>query len=324
MKPKVILVMDKPKTIRKADLSRNDLEGYNDLASKLTKEAFETFSSVILYTDLKKFARRLLFHKDAVVFPMRWGKTSKTGKGLVPSVCETHGIPYVGADAYTQLLCNDKYLAKLYTHEFGLQVPEGIPLYKEQSEHEILDNLHQLTYPIVIKPNFGGGSSGISANSIADGAQDALKLVKELFRYGFSPVLAEEYVEGREVSLLLAGTSKEVSFCDEVQLEVNGESYFKHSLWGFETKKVDLASSHYQISSLVSEKECENARRLFLSFDKANYLRIDGRVNEKGFFVIELSPDCYIGPESDFSVAFASQGKSLEEFYQFLFTLARE
>lgn len=323
MKPKIVLVMDFPKNIEHADLSRKDLEGYNCLASRLTRETFEEFATVKLYTNLEKFAKRILLHKNSIVFPMRWGTTSRTSKGLIPSLCETHGIRYVGADSYTQILCNDKYLSKMYARDFGLQVPRGLLIRKEQTASEIQTAIKYLTYPVVIKPNFGGGSSGISSDSIADSADAALELIYKLFEYHFSPVLAEEYVEGYEVSLLLVGNKSGVQYCDEMQLSIGEESFFKHNLWGFETKKVDLFAAHYVPSSLISASDREKAEQLFLSFEKADYLRIDGRVNENGFFVIELSPDCYIGPESDFSVAFEQRGNSLSEFYQILVSLVQ-
>lgn len=323
MKPKIVLVMDFPKNIEHADLSRKDLEGYNCLASQLTKKTFEEFATVKLYTDLGKFSKRILFHKNSIVFPMRWGTTSRTAKGLIPSLCEAHGIKYVGADSYTQILCNDKYLSKMYARDFGFQVPRGLLVRKGQTVSEIQAAIKYLTYPLVIKPNFGGGSSGISSDSIADSADAALELIQKLFEYNFSPVLAEEYVEGYEVSLLLVGNKFGVQYCDEIQLSINEESFFKHSLWGFETKKVDLFSAHYVPSSYISASNMEKARQLFLSFEKADYLRIDGRINENGFFVIELSPDCYIGPESDFSVAFEQRGKSLSDFYRILVSLVQ-
>ncbi len=323
MKPKVVLIMDLPKNIENADLSRKDLEGYNCLASQLTKKSFEKFATVKLYTSLEKFTRRILFHKHSIVFPMRWGTTSRTVKGLIPSLCEAHGIKYIGADSYTQILCNDKYLSKMYVRDFGLQIPNGLLVRKGQADSEILAAIKYLTYPLVIKPNFGGGSSGISSKSIVDSNDDALSLIKKLFRYGFSPVLVEEYIKGYEVSILLVGDKSRVYYCDEIQLIINEESYFNHTIWGFETKKVNLSSAHYLPSSLVSLEDKEKAKQIFLSFEKANYLRIDGRVNTDGFFLIELSPDCYIGPESDFSVAFENRGKTLSEFYQILVSLVQ-
>lgn len=41
---------------------------------------------------------------------MYYDPADYNSKGIVPSLCETYGINYVGADAYAQLLCNDKTL----------------------------------------------------------------------------------------------------------------------------------------------------------------------------------------------------------------------
>ncbi len=311
---KVILVIDPPKNICSADLSRHDMEGYNPLEIELTKKALEKFTSVSLYTNLKKFTKRAWLHKKDLIFPMAWGECDKNSKALIPALCETNDISYLGADPYTQILCNDKYMAKKYAQIFGLQTPKGILLYKSQSISEIRKNLQYLSIPLVIKPNFGGGSCGISESNLVDDYEVAVQLIAELFKLNYSPIIAEEYIEGYEVSILLCKNNKGITFQGETKLTIDNEEYFTHKIWGFETKKVDFKKSHYQVCELIPKQDIEKAERMFLSFSKAEYLRVDGRINSKGFFVIELSVDCYLGPESDFCIAFKNINLSHSDF----------
>jgi D-alanine-D-alanine ligase len=109
-----------------------------------------------------------------------------------------------------------------------------------------------------------------------------------------------------------------VDYCGETQLVLNGETFFQHKIWGFETKKLDFLHSHYQVSNLLPPTELQKARELFLSLPKAEYLRVDGRLNEQGFYVLELSADCYLGPNSDFSILFESMGKTHSDFLHYL------
>lgn len=315
---RIILLVDPPRKIEYADVSRHDMEGYTPLEVELTQKAIQDFTSCIIYTDIKKFMSRLWLHKKDLIFPMIWGQGARNTKALLPAICEARGIDYIGADCYTQTLCYDKYLAKKYAEAFQFQTPKGFMLSNTQSDQEIDRLIRNLNLPLIIKPNFGGGSCGISDNNLADTYEKAGKIIKDLFANQYDPLLAEEYVEGYELSILLLGNRTGIDHCGETQLVLDGETFFQHKIWGFETKKLDFQRSHYQVSRLLPDVELQKAQKLFLSFPKAEYLRVDGRLNEHGFYVLELSSDCYLGPNSDFSIFFEDMGKSHADFLYYL------
>lgn len=315
---RIILLVDPPRKIEYADISRHDMEGYTPLEVELTQEAIQTFASCTIYTDIKKFMSGLWRHRKDLIFPMIWGRGSRNTKALLPAICEAKGITYIGADCYTQTLCYDKFLAKKYARAFQFKTPDGFMLFHTQSDEEIDRVIRNLKTPLIVKPNFGGGSCGISDHNLVDTYEDAKIVIKDLFSNQYSPLLVEEYIEGNELSILLLGNRNRVDHCGETQLVLNGETFFNHRIWGFETKKLDFQKSHYQVSHLLPEAEKQKAKNLFLSLPKVEYLRVDGRLNEHGFYVLELSSDCYLGPNSDFSIFFKDMGKSHADFLHYL------
>ena len=318
MEQRIILVTDSARDLSSADLANTHMEGNSISASIAIRDAIASFAQVVHYTELEDFRDHIKEHLNDLVFPMRYGPTSRTQKGLVVSLCETYGISYMGADIYTQLLCNDKDLSKKYAHEFGFSVPKGIIFRELLPEKEMLTQITKLKLPLVVKPNFGGGSAGISNNSLVHDYASALKLIMFHLNIHPTPVLVEEYIEGQEVSLLLIGNKKKVVYCGETQLVINGQKYFKDRIWGYEEKKIDDSKVDFSVSNLTSNKDRERAKRLFQSFEKVEYMRIDGRVSAEGFFVIELSPDCYLGPESDFEIALKEEGFDYPGILKFL------
>lgn len=308
MKRRIVLVTDTARDLSSADLTNVHMEGNSISASMAIRDAIASFTPVIHYTELEDFRDHIKEHQQDLVFPMRYGPTSRTQKGLVVSLCETYGIAYMGADIYTQILCNDKDLSKKYAHEFGFLVPNGIIFRELLPEREMLAQVKQMKLPLVVKPNFGGGSAGISDNSLVHDYASALDLIKFHLNTHPTPVLVEEYIEGQEVSILLIGNKERVVYCGETQLIINGQKYFKERIWGYEEKKIDDSKVDFAVSNLTSRQDRERAIRLFRSFEKVEYMRIDGRVSDKGFFLFELSPDCYLGPESDFEIALKEEG----------------
>ena len=159
-----------------------------------------------------------------------------------------------------------------------------------------LKSSYNLKYPIVIKPVCEGGSIGISSKeSIVYNAEDANKLIKKLIN-NFTPIMLEEYIQGYEVSVIVFGNKKQILRTGITQLIINGKKFFTNEIWGFEDKKIDeKASIECDGSELTDKIPWENIKRLFYSFDKVELIRFDGRINDDGFFLIELSPDAYIG-----------------------------
>lgn len=307
MNRRIVLVTDSARDLSSADLANINMEGNSITATLAIRDAIASFAPVTLYTELEDFRDHIKEHQHDLVFPMRYGPTSRTQKGLIASLCESYGIDYMGADNYTHLLCNDKDLSKKYASEFGFAVPNSIMFRRLASDNEMMDRVMRLKLPLVVKPNFGGGSAGISDSSLVHDYAAAVKLVKFHLSTHPTPVLVEEYIAGQEISILLIGGREKIVFCGETQLVINDQTYFEDRIWGYEEKKIDDSKVDSKISHLTTQKEREQAIHIFQSFEKVEYMRVDGRITDTGFFLLELSPDCYLGPESDFEIALKEQ-----------------
>lgn len=319
MGKRIVMVVDEMRNDKlSADITRNDLEGNSADQTRRLKRSLENVGQVICYECVAEFAKHLNEHTNDVVFPMYYGPASYNSKGIVPSLCETFGINYVGADAYAQLLCNDKALSKQYASNFGIRSPSGYVLRSHASPDTVLTELSHLSLPLVVKPNVGGGSTGISANSIVHTHYDAIELAQYLTNNLHVPILIEEYIEGYEVELITVGSQKKVTFCEEVQLLMGDKTYFDHDLWSFEKKSIDDSSIDFAMSHYISLRDRDNLLSLFQSFDKLEMIRFDGRIKNGCFYLIELSPDCYLGDDCAFYYAFQEKGYSHDEMFRFL------
>ena len=303
MERRIVLITDCARDLSSSDLGNVNMEGNSISASLAIRDAIASFAPVTLYTELEDFRDHIKNHEHDLVFPMRYGPTSRTQKWLISSLCETYGIDYMGADNYTQLLCNDKDLSKKYAREFGFNVPNSIMFRTRTSQEEMVTRVKRLNLPLVVKPNFGGGSAGISSSSLVHDYMAAVELVNFHLSLHTTPVLVEEYIAGQEVSILMIGGRERMAFCGETQLVINNQTCFDNHIWGYEEKKIDDSKVDFKVSHLTTRQEREQAIHIFQSFEKVEYMRVDGRVTDDGFYLLELSPDCYLGPESDFEIA---------------------
>ncbi|OBZ14664.1 hypothetical protein A8L34_12145 [Bacillus sp. FJAT-27264] len=320
---RIVLLTDEMKNFTSADVTRRDLEGNSSKSTSLIKSSLEKISKeVIHYTDIPTFISNIHQHKEDIIFPMRYGDNSATSKGLIPSICESNHLTYVGADSYTHILCNDKYLSKMYASEFGISSAKSI-LVRNFDEVELSNRINNLKLPLVVKPNFGGGSTGISINNVANSYQIAIDITEKLLKSHNIPILIEEYIKGYEVEYIMFGNKQIIELTEEVKLLMNDEDFFENTIWGFETKKLDDSSIDFASSSLLSEHEKLNFEKLFYSFDKIEFMRIDGRIHNDQFYLIELSPDCYLGDDCAFYYAFKNSGYSYTEMLTMLISNAQ-
>lgn len=314
---RIVLIVDELKdTASIADITRNDLEGNSREQTLRLEKSFYQIAPIIRYTSPTDFEANMVQHSEDIVFPMYYGAANPNSKGIVPALCEAANISYVGADAYAQIICNDKFLSKQYAANFGVLSPRS-QLLRHPSPDDA-KYLNHLSLPLIVKPNFGGGSTGISSNNLVYSYQDAANLACKLYRYIKVPIIVEEYIEGYEVELIVAGTQKNIRFSEEVQLLMGSKEYFKNDIWGFEAKDIDDSGVDFQISKHISEEDRKKLFDLFRSFEKLEVVRFDGRVKDNQFYLLELSPDCYLGEDCAVAFAFQSKGYTHTEMLQFL------
>lgn len=315
---KIILVVDEVKK-KNASIFRNDIEGNSVEQNDALVKSFREFTNVKKITDLKAFLKEAKKIKDDVIFPMYYGTASYNSKALVPSICEANNLSYIGGDTFCHIICNNKTLSKSYSHDFEIATPKSILIYAFSDAFMAAKDIRSLTLPLIVKPNCGGGSVGISEKNFCNTYESALKLAYFLLETLNVPIMIEEYVSGYESELIIVGNNRQIYFSEEVSLKINNKSFLESEVWGFEGKAIDDSSISCQTSNYISALDRKKLLALFQSFEKADIMRIDGRVNQHGtFYLTELSPDCYLGEDCAFYHAFQKHGYSHSEMLQFI------
>lgn len=317
MDKNVILIADRVTDFDNITIHNRDLECIPPTYFKQIYDGLSKISpQVTCYNSPKDFCCNLDKHKNDVVLSIWSGIGSKFRKGLIPSICEANDICYVGADPYVHILCQDKFMTKVLASQFGLISAKSILYYTEKD----IPSIYQLQLPIVVKPNFEGGSNGISQKNLVNRYEDAISLTKELSKCFQQPILLEEYIEGMEISTSIIGTYDEIDFMEASQLIIGEEDYYTTTLYGFEAKVQEpenrklVSGSKFLTSDLKKSFE-----QLFHQIGKTEVLRIDGRINKDGnFCLIELTPDAYLGKRGSTTFCAAQRNISYEQMLELI------
>lgn len=311
----VVFIADRIENHANATLESRSLEMladtyFNQVYSALNKIA----PSVTYYPSPESFLGHIANHKDCVVLSLWSGTHLRSRRAIVPSICEAYGITYVGADPYIQTICADKHLSKTLCATYGIQTAKDVIIH---SEYEF-PMIRSLRFPVVVKPNFEGGSIGIFDENLTDNYEHTATVCQKLLPH-FKQLLVEEYIAGEEVSVCIAGTNQKLDVFQAVRIAVNNKFFFDHDILGAEAKKMGQA---VRTRDIITERfpitEKEKILSLFNSLGKVEVIRIDGRLHDDKFTVIELTPDCSLSETGSMSNAFLAEGYCYNEMLEML------
>ncbi|MFZ5867441.1 MAG: methyltransferase domain-containing protein, partial [Thermodesulfobacteriota bacterium] len=120
----------------------------------------------------------------------------------VPALLETFGFSYTGAGPQCLAFCYDKSLVRGIAKEMGIPVPQAYFIKPEDSTYEL-----PIDFPVLVKPNFGDSSFGITSRSVAYDAEGLINAILEIRRdLGYEkPILVEELLTGKDLTVGIVG-----------------------------------------------------------------------------------------------------------------------
>jgi D-alanine-D-alanine ligase len=248
--------------------------------------------------------------RDKIVFPLWRGGPSRNRTAIVPAVCEAHSLPYVGADAFGQTVCQDKSVSKHILIEAGFDIPSDLVVARLPLDILSQTALEALPLPLVVKPLSSACSIGVEDASLCADRGEALRQIARLIRDGFGPVICETFVRGSEISICVIESGGRVDLrCVGSHETDAGQCPFSDRLFTHQEKI--RADRDWRIGSYLGEVDRDVwtcVERLISRLGPVDLLRIDGRITNGRFTAIELTPDIHLGLDSMFIGGFQAQG----------------
>jgi len=215
------------------------------------------------------------------------------------------GIPYTGADLLALATCLYKQRTK------DVLIANGVPTppYRVISTLEDLDDpsLEKLDYPWFVKLVHEDASLGITEANVCKDAAGLRARTRELLIGHKQPVLAERYVEGREINVTIFGYGDsvevlplhEIDFAampaDRPRIVSYAAKWDENHVDYAGTKPVPLRDASPE---LIAEVE-RVAKAAWRAVDLRDYGRVDLRVDSSGVpWVIDVNPNPDISPDA--------------------------
>ncbi len=216
----------------------------------------------------------------------------------IPALLEALNVPYSGGNPQCLAYCYDKSLVRGIAGEMDIPVPMAFSVAPE----EVTFIAFPLQFPVIVKPNFGDSSVGITVESVCHDIsqlEQAVARVRE--RCGFSsPVLVEEFLSGKDISVGIIGNPPD----SYTALPIIEEDYSRlpadlPKICGYEAKW-DADSVYFNaVTSIPAELPLATAEflrasciKLFQRLGCRDYARFDWRLDANGTpRLLEVNPN---------------------------------
>lgn len=262
-----------------------------------------TVSVIGIFDDLGNMIGRLKEQKPGLVFNLTetfygqrlWDKN-------IAGVLDLLQVPYTGTGPMGLMLCRDKRLCKQLLGLHRIRVPKFLSL----PYGKAIRIGKSAPFPLVVKPVFTDGSEGISNASLVNNAQALQERAEFIHNRWQQDVIAEEYIEGRELYVTVLG-NKKLTVCPPQECFFDPEKDEGPNLATYRVKWNDRYREKWGIHFGFAENEPETMKRIsqickraFRVLHLRDYGRIDLRLTPEGRIVIlEANPNPDLGRQEE-------------------------
>ena len=235
------------------------------------------------------------------------------------------GKNYTGTGSHGLMLAQDKAVAKKIFAFHGIHTPTFAKSYRGR-----LDFSHDLQFPVIVKPAREDGSIGIEFSAVVNSIRELMERMDWLHANFDSPVLIEEYIDGRELYVGIIGNDKaEALPIVELDLSKLPDGTPRIAAaevkWGKGTKAYKDTKS--AIATDLPEDVVQTLQQTAIAACQAlelrDYGRVDMRLQPDGrVHVIEVNPNPWLSSRAEFVMAARKSGRTYPQLIEEIIELA--
>ncbi len=212
----------------------------------------------------------------------------------VPSIdviytLETLNLPFTGPT--TQLYDPPKELMKYLAYCEGVKTPGYVIIHELKDVDEAVKHLH---FPLFVKPAKAGDSLGVDELSLVHNKIELQqKCISILDEYG--PLLVEEYIAGREFTVLAAANTDGHTSAIFKPVEYIFPEGREFKTYALKTSELHPDCNVPCNDPALDDELRKATERIFKGFNGVGYARLDFRVNDKNeVFFLEINFTCSV------------------------------
>jgi len=240
----------------------------------------------------------------------------------VAGILETLGFAFTGSGSEVLALSENKPLVKEWLNTSGVPTPAW-RLYSSNSP----DGWE--LFPAIVKPAYEHCSFGVTNEAVVLTPQELHTRINYIMDAFNQPVLVEEFIDGREFHVTIVGNGN-LKVLPVAEMDFSTITDIKKRLCTYDSK-FDPSSEQYQsiklrLPALLTMKEeldlQKTALKAYAAIDCRDYARLDIRLRDGIFYVLDVNPNSDISPDTSSALAAEVNGISYGRLASLLVELA--
>jgi D-alanine-D-alanine ligase len=303
-----------------AELATEDWKAERSVLAALAELGYQA-EYLAIFDDLDLLRQKLdAFQPDALFNLADQFKNNRAFDQNIVSFLEMHGVAFTGCGSTGLTLCKHKAISKKILGYHRIRVPEFTVIARGKRATRPA----RLKFPILVKPLKEEASYGISQASFVE-TDDQLKERAEFIHDSHGcDVIAEEYIEGRELYVSLLGNQRLTVFPirellfkevppDEPKIATYrakwDEAYRKK--WGLENQYAK------ELDPALEREIVRTCKRIYHLLTIDGYARVDLRVTPQNeIYFIEANPNPHLAADEDFAQSALKAGVSYPQLVE--------
>jgi D-alanine-D-alanine ligase len=237
-------------------------------------------------------------------------------EAFVAGLLEWSGVPFTGSPFATLTLARSKHLCKYLFRGAGLPTPDFMVV-EEMPVSEC-----RLPWPVIVKPAQEDASVGLDQGSVVVDQSALNDRVAHLLKNYGSPVLVEEFIDGRELNVSMIEAPKlRLLPVSEVLFTRDGPGFWPivtyDAKWRPGSRDYEATPPQYpaQVEPNLAKMLNEIARQAFRLLGCRDYARCDFRVHPSGQpYLLEVNPNPDFSDLAGLAGSLKSAGLTHAEF----------
>jgi len=245
-------------------------------------------------------------------------------EAAVAEILDSMNYVYTGSDAAVLALSENKWQVKKSLRRAGIPTPNW-RLYRSLKGREWRQ------FPAIVKASCEHCSEGITPESVVMSPEDLLDRVAYVLDTYGQPALVEDFIDGREFHVSLWGNGH-IEMLPPVEMDFSAFAEVHDRLCTYDAKFVPDSKHYREIRTLLPAPLDEEAYQklhtiavaAFRAIGCRDYARIDIRLRDGQFHVLDVNPNADISADASLACAAEMGGYSYGQMGSRLVNLAAQ
>lgn len=228
--------------------------------------------------DIDELINHIKEFKPHIVLNLMHGGIGEDG--TIQALLSSIGVKYVGSKALSSGICMDKNLSKTILKANNIPIIDYVYIKKDENPYLYKNEIDELIYPVIVKPNKGGSSIGIKVGKNIDEVFNIIEDIKALN----DDILIEKFINGKEAICSLIQNKDGIRIMSI--LDINPKSdIFDYSAKYDEDTNIYFSKLPKFLQTMIEEV----AKKTFNVLNCEGYANIDFIIKDDDIYVLEVN-----------------------------------